>query len=233
MKRAHKITALLLLLLIGGVASLSWRSLQASFVRQDFLQAATEGNSEFIRSALARGVSPFERDEAGISALHLAIRSHNHEAAGLLIAAGADPDMVDGTGRTAVEEAIYEMDNPSIITVVACASKNKSLQLEAFKRALLLAVLHNKPNVIRDIDMPSREFDKAMDGVGSPVLIYASKNNHGKMVSELLKAGANPNVTDHQGLTPLIWAMRRGNEGVIKTLVGAGADKAVVRVPQK
>ncbi|WP_234109291.1 ankyrin repeat domain-containing protein [Chryseobacterium sp. R2A-55] len=41
----------------------------------------------------------------------------------------------------------------------------------------------------------------------------------------LLKHGADPNIADANGTTPLIWAVKRGNESLTKTLLQAKADK--------
>ncbi|WP_447951909.1 ankyrin repeat domain-containing protein [Chryseobacterium koreense] len=41
----------------------------------------------------------------------------------------------------------------------------------------------------------------------------------------LLKHGADPNIADSGGTTPLIWAVKRGNEALTKTLLQAKADK--------
>lgn len=43
-------------------------------------------------------------------------------------------------------------------------------------------------------------------------------------VAHLLHAGANPNVTDKNGSTPLVYAMQQGHQEIAKLVLSAGAD---------
>jgi ankyrin repeat protein len=64
----------------------------------------------------------------------------------------------------------------------------------------------------------------ARDGSGStPLLIAASKDDVAQ-VTQLLKAGANPNVRNTLDTTPLLEAAFRSNAEIIKALLAAGAD---------
>jgi len=55
-------------------------------------------------------------------------------------------------------------------------------------------------------------------------LITASMSEHGDALVRLLHDGANPNVVDEAGRTPLIWAAISQSEVNIRTLLDAGAD---------
>ena len=60
---------------------------------------------------------------------------------------------------------------------------------------------------------------------GDTALITASGGcKDGKIVQILLDAGANPNLADRVGCTPLIAAADEGNERAAKELIAAGAD---------
>ena len=50
-------------------------------------------------------------------------------------------------------------------------------------------------------------------------------NDYTGIVQYLISIGANKEVKDNDGYTPLIWALRRGRINVIKYLISAGADK--------
>ena len=41
-------------------------------------------------------------------------------------------------------------------------------------------------------------------------------------VAHLLHAGANPNVTDKNGSTPLVYAMQQGHQEIAKLVLSAG-----------
>lgn len=57
-------------------------------------------------------------------------------------------------------------------------------------------------------------------------LIAAIYQNNSNVVDFLIKAGADVNAGDTNGVTPLMWAIGRGDEGLdlVKTLVANGAD---------
>jgi len=60
------------------------------------------------------------------------------------------------------------------------------------------------------------------DYFGRTPLHYAAIHGHDTCVRMLLSAGAAPNVTDNAGITPLHYAIRRGN--AVWELIAAGAD---------
>jgi ankyrin repeat protein len=55
-------------------------------------------------------------------------------------------------------------------------------------------------------------------------LALASLNGHEKTVSVLLKNGADSNLSDSYGVTPLMYAARMGYIGATIALIKGGAD---------
>lgn len=63
---------------------------------------------------------------------------------------------------------------------------------------------------------------------GRTALFYAAEKGHEKMMRALHGAGANVDLADATGETPLMAAARNGHEGAAKLLVGTwGADRMV------
>jgi ankyrin repeat protein len=55
-------------------------------------------------------------------------------------------------------------------------------------------------------------------------LLAAARTGHVGTVRDMLTAGANVNMKDEHGNTPLIEAARNGHDDVVRTLLAAGAD---------
>jgi ankyrin repeat protein len=70
-------------------------------------------------------------------------------------------------------------------------------------------------------DKPARQADATRDAEG---LIKSVRSGDAAAVRRLLSAGADPNVRDTAGLTPLVIAATRGDVEVAAALLSAGAD---------
>ncbi|MGO9084908.1 MAG: ankyrin repeat domain-containing protein [Candidatus Sulfotelmatobacter sp.] len=67
-------------------------------------------------------------------------------------------------------------------------------------------------------ELPSRQTALAIAAVGGRV----------KSLRTLLELGADPNLSDYIGMTPLMYAVEVGNEDAVTALVHAGANVAAV-----
>lgn len=56
------------------------------------------------------------------------------------------------------------------------------------------------------------------------IVLTDGGRTHQAIVAELLKAGANPNIPDHQGVTPLAHAKQRQQAAMVQLLTQAGAQ---------
>lgn len=61
------------------------------------------------------------------------------------------------------------------------------------------------------------------DWLGKRALTYASDKGYEAVVKILLKKGANPNVRS-MGETPLVCALKKGHNNIVKRLIGSGAQ---------
>jgi hypothetical protein len=58
-------------------------------------------------------------------------------------------------------------------------------------------------------------------------LISAAMTNDNDGVVRMLRDGADPNIVDESGRTPLMWAAIHNNEATLRALLRAGADPSV------
>lgn len=59
---------------------------------------------------------------------------------------------------------------------------------------------------------------------GATALHLAARQGNFEIVEILIQAGANPNITDNEGWTPLMRAALAGNPQIVKLLISNGAD---------
>ena len=55
-------------------------------------------------------------------------------------------------------------------------------------------------------------------------LLAAARTGHASTVKDVIASGANVNVKDEHGNTPLLEAARNGHDDVVRALLAAGAD---------
>lgn len=140
-----------------------------------------KGDVEQVRSLLAKGVSPNGKSRLGESLLVNALRYGRTEIATLLIAAGADP----------------------------CANPQAD--------GLWAAAVHGNREILRILlQKPSAKLQARL----SPTLAEAAMSGHVGVVEDLLTAGANPNIANEAGTTPLMSACFRGREMIWEILAG-------------
>jgi ankyrin repeat protein len=154
---------------------------------------------ETAKLLLAAGASPDRTDANGTPLLHTVIscEPEKRDFLGLLIAAGADVGARDASGRTALHRALYNH------LYVRCLEPAEKL-LQAGAPVNVLDVNGTAP--LFGLDQWDRK-DPA------PAL-------------ELLQRfGADVNIRDHQGMTPLLRAARFGvRPRYLQVLLDAGAD---------
>jgi ankyrin repeat protein len=194
---------------------------------QDGLIAAAErGETLVVRRLLAEGVPVNTRDGRGRTAL-LAATQRNHLAvARLLINEGADvnakdliqdtPFLVAGAeGRVEILKLMLAADADLTSTnrfggtalIPACHRGH----VEAVK--LLLATAIDKDHVNH------LGFTALMEAV----ILSDGGPNHAEIVRLLVVAGANVNIPDRDGITPLAHARQRGYGAIVAILEAAGA----------
>lgn len=89
---------------------------------------------------------------------------------------------------------------------------------------LLDLVLSGDLEKIKLLSPSKQEIDSRPEEYVSPVLILACRNNKVEIVQYLLANGADVNIENRYGETPILAASSTGNLKLIRLLMGEGAD---------
>ena len=191
------------------------------------LQVAVRGKQQEIVTALLAGKANVDaQDTAGVSLLHEAVQQDDAAVLGLLLAAGADPNLQNEAGETPLFRAVKD-NQTDMVKALLDAEANPNLLTKRGTTALHLAAGRTDTTSLRLIlatkVMPDTLDDPNEDG-RTPLLLAADRGTP-ESVALLLDEGADPNIADQYGYTPLIEASMRGEDSaiVVKALLAAKA----------
>lgn len=196
-------------------------------VDMELIEAAARGDSETVQTLLAQGANVEASDSRGRTALIAAAYADQVAVAELLIAAGADVNRKDQTQQSAyliptadggLEFLRLMLDNGA--DVHSTDSYNGTGLIRAADRGhveIIQELLQTDINVNHVNRLGWTALLEAIIlGDGGP--------RHTEVVRLLVAAGADVNLTDGQGVTPLAHAQQRGFQPIIEILQAAGAE---------
>ncbi len=191
-----------------------------------FLGAAMTGDVTTLTRMLEAGQDMEVRDRDGRTALMLATRANAMEAAVQLIASGADVNAKDSIEDTPYLYAGAEGRTENLRAILAAGAK-----LDDTNRyggtALIPAAEKGHLDNVRLLLAAGVDPDH-INRLGWTALLEAIVLSdggavHQQIVAALIKGGADVNIADGQGVTPLTHARQRGYGRIVKLLEAAGA----------
>ena len=161
------------------------------------MRAAERGQLKKDRSLLASGADVNAALGYGGTALMLAASEGHLEIVKALLAAGANANSVGGTFHYG-----------GFVAWMSALNRCNKNWAEIFDAMLASGV----------------ELNPTIDVYFSPLGYAISKQQDPAMIDALVKRGANVNIKDLEGETPLMFAARFSSAEVVKTLIDLGAD---------
>ena len=189
--------------------------------------AASRGDAAEIARLSTAGADTRARDGNARTPLHVAAFAAHRDAMRALVKAGADPNALDGDRYDIVTIAAVANDLPTLKTAleVGCSAKNITSRYDG--TALIAAAHLGHVEVVRELIRAGAPLDH-VNNLGWTALIESivlgdGGPRHTATLEALVAAGANVNLADRGGATPLALARSRGYREMIGLLEKAGA----------
>ena len=198
--------------------------IHANKAQLDFplLLAAQNGHVEIVSFLIEKGGNVNTSDAKGNTPIILSSGHGKLPVVKLLVKNGADIKSRNNEGINAYTAALAK-GYAEITDMLKVSEDETDINLELIDAAnhantkkvrTLLAKGANPNTELLSIDKQKKAFP----------LIIAIKNSSKEITQALLENGANPNISDFDAHTPLIYAAEQGNLEIVKLLLAKGAD---------
>ncbi len=189
-------------------------------------RAVTDGDAAAVSRALAAGAVPDARDGSGRTPLHVAAHAGQHEMMRTLVAAGGDPNALDHQRYDIVTIAAVANDLPTLDVALALGGRAGNVTSPYDGTALIAAAHLGHADVVARLIAAGAPLDH-INNLGWTALIEAivlgdGGAAHQRTLGLLLDAGADPNLADGYGRSPLVLARARGYTAMAERLLAAG-----------
>jgi len=158
-----------------------------------------------------------------------AIHNDHPNVARLLIATGANVNLFDQDGWTALMVAAAK-NQQEIVRLLIVAGANVDLITQYGYTALMKVAISNRPEIARLLIVAGADVD-LVEQDGYTALMLAAQSNNTEIVRLLIAAGANLDLIDQFGETALIYSVRYNSPEIARLLIAAGADPTIQTNP--
>ena len=190
------------------------------------IDAAARGDNTAVQRLVKDGASVLARDASGRTALLAAVQNNRIDAARTLIAAGANVNTQDN-----IQDSPYLLAGArgqlEILKMTLAAGADLNSTNRYGGTALTPACHYGHVETVRELLKTKVAVDH-INNLGWTCLLEAvilgdGGSAHIEIVRMVVAAGANVNLADRQGTTPLAHARSRGQRDIAAILAAAGA----------
>lgn len=188
--------------------------------------AAHAGDAQRIVQ-LAAGAVLDARDGNGRTPIHVAAFARQREVIRALAKAGANVNLLDKDRYDAVTIASVADDEETLRTLLALGASAKQVTSRYDGTALIAAAHLGHDGVVRQLIAAGAPLDHVNNlhwtAAIEAVVLGDGGPRHQHTLQALISAGANLQLADRHGQTPLQLARTRGYTGMVRMLEKAGA----------
>ena len=189
--------------------------------------AAWQGDGARIAQLLADGADPNSRDGHGRTPLHVATFAKRREAVRALIKGGADLGALENDRYDAVTIAAVADDEATLALLLQLGASAKLITSRYDGTALIAAAHLGHDGVVRQLILAGAPLDHVNNlhwtALIEAIVLGQGGPRHVATLQALVEAGANTQLADREGRTPLALARSRGYEPMVRMLLLAGA----------
>ena len=187
--------------------------------------AAQAGDVARIAVLAASGADLNARDDHGRTPLHVATFAKQRGAIEALVKAGAKPDLLESDRYDAVTIASVANDEETLRLVLSLGASAKQVTSRYDGTALIAAAHLGHAGVVRQLIAAGAPLDHVNNlhwtAAIESIVLGDGGPRHQATLKALIAAGANLQVTDREGRTPLQLAQARGYGEMVKLLEAA------------
>src|SRR6185503_3467798 len=189
--------------------------------------AAARGDAAEIKALAAKGLRADVRDDHSRTPLHVAAYGGHREAMRALVAAGANPNALEKDRYDIVTIAAVANDVPTLKAALELGGSAKNITSRYDGTALIAAAHLGHAEVVRTLIGAGAPLDHVNNlgwtALMESIVLGNGGARHTDTLKALLDAGADPNIADRGGATPLTQARARGYQRMVKLLEAAKA----------
>jgi ankyrin repeat protein len=190
-------------------------------------QAARRGDLARLKALVAAGADLEARDGRGRTALHVATHARQREAIRQLAQAGAKLDVLENDRYDAITIAAVA-DDPATLSLLLSLGASPRQTTSRYDGTALIAAAHlGHDEVVRRLIAAGAPLDHVNNlhwtALIESIVLGDGGPRHQRTLAALVDAGANLQLADRQGNTPLRLARQRGYAAMVDKLKAAGA----------
>jgi uncharacterized protein len=179
-----------------------------------------------IRQLLVNGLDPNGRDGHGRTPYLVAAHNGDMAAMEILVKGGADPKAKDSRNYDAITILAVANRPEAMQVAIRLGGDPKAITSPYLGTALIAAAHLGHDKVIAALIAAGSPLDHVNNlgwtAVIESIVLGDGGRNHTESLRLLLDAGANANLADRQGVTPLAMARQRGYQPMADMLLAKG-----------